>query len=157
VGFVYFAILLFAPHLFLGFGKVFGVFVFCFLSFFFFVAACVRHELLIFMCDTINHQSLSMNLWPAAASGTAYPSIFAFLSMWTGELQRILHVSCSFFCSDPKLEQVVVFPHRNAFVCRFCFRIFADRDFVGGYFVFLTNCWIFASSRSVINEPNSNS
>lgn len=35
MGFVYFAILLFAPHLFLGFGKVFGVFVFCFLSFFF--------------------------------------------------------------------------------------------------------------------------
>jgi len=106
---------------------------FCILfSFFlFFVAACVRHELLIFMCDTINHQSLSMNLWPAAASGTAYPSIFAFLSMWTGELQRILHVSCSFFCSDPKLEQVVVFPHRNAFVCRFCFGIFAARDLRG--------------------------
>lgn len=114
MGFVYFAILLFAwcsssfPRL---LAKSFWGFLICFFFFFFFVflAACVRHELLIFMCDTINHQSLSMNLRPAAASGTAYPSIFAFLSEWNIELQRSLHVSCPFFLLflDAKLEQVV--------------------------------------------------
>lgn len=80
-----------------------------------FLAACVCHELLIFMCDTINHQSLSMNFvaWLMPTPQPAYPSIFAFLSADWRTSTNFTRFPLFFACQIGA-----------SFVCGFCLEIF---------------------------------